>query len=132
MCRTLLNIRFKRRYTLHNRYGASLIYYRRLPRLVIVKSISVHDILYLYKMQNIAFGRLLASFSCNYKWKLYKAIITKKCVPHCPMRLTVNPIQDGLFRSCSRMVWAFCPPPPSLKSATKIIQWWNLAQLYLI
>ena len=35
-----------------------------------------------------------------------------------------NPIQDGLFRGCSRM-------GRSLKSVTHIIQWWKLAQLYL-
>ena len=34
-----------------------------------------------------------------------------------------NPIQDGLFWSCSRM--------GGTKSVTHILQWWNLAQLYL-
>ena len=33
-----------------------------------------------------------------------------------------NPIQDGLFRGYSRMGEAFGPPPPSLKSATHILQ----------
>ena len=36
----------------------------------------------------------------------------------------INPIQDGLFRGCSRA-------PPSLKSVTHILQWWNLANLCL-
>ena len=40
-----------------------------------------------------------------------------------------NPIQDGLFRGCSRMRGP--KSPPSLKSGTDILQWWNLAQLYL-
>ena len=43
---------------------------------------------------------------------------------------SINPIQDGLFWGCSRMGGPFCPPP-YLKSATHILQWWNLAQLYL-
>ena len=34
-----------------------------------------------------------------------------------------NPIQDGLFRGCSRMVRG--------PSVTHILQWWNLVQLYL-
>ena len=42
----------------------------------------------------------------------------------------VNPIQDGLFRNCSRMGGVFLPTP-SLKSVAHILQWWNLAQLYL-
>ena len=41
----------------------------------------------------------------------------------------LNPIQDGRFRGCSRMGRLF--GPPTLKSATHILQWWNLAQLYL-
>ena len=41
-----------------------------------------------------------------------------------------NPIQDGLFRGCSRMWWGQ-KGPLSLKSVTDILQWWNLAQLYL-
>ena len=43
----------------------------------------------------------------------------------------LNPIQDGHFRGCSLMGGAFCLLPPCLKSATHILQWWNLAQLYL-
>ena len=41
-----------------------------------------------------------------------------------------NPIQDGLFWGCSRM-WGTFLGPNSLKSVTHILQWWNLAQLYL-
>ena len=41
-----------------------------------------------------------------------------------------NPIQDGLFRGCSRMGGGLFGPP-SLKSAGQILQWWNLAQFYL-
>ena len=41
-----------------------------------------------------------------------------------------NPTQDGLFRGCSRMGGG-AKRPPSLKSVTHILQWWNLAQLYL-
>ena len=48
---------------------------------------------------------------------------------------SVNPIQDGLFWGCSRMGRGlFASPPPSLKSATQILQWWHsstLAQFYL-
>ena len=44
----------------------------------------------------------------------------------------LNPIQDGFFRSCSRMGGVGgAKRPPSLKSVTHIPQWWNLAQLYL-
>ena len=42
-----------------------------------------------------------------------------------------NPIQDGLFRGCSRMGRGSKKAPPSLKFITHILQWWNLAQLYL-
>ena len=41
-----------------------------------------------------------------------------------------NPIQDGLFRGCSRMGGGK-KAPTSLKSVTHMLQWWNLAQLYL-
>ena len=37
------------------------------------------------------------------------------------IKLSFNPIQDWLFQGCSRM------GGPSLKSATHILQWWNLA-----
>ena len=40
----------------------------------------------------------------------------------------ISPIQDGPFRGCSWMRGAKSPlPHPSLKSATHILQWWNLA-----
>ena len=42
-----------------------------------------------------------------------------------------NPIQDGLFPSCSRMEGGGQKGLPSIKSATHILKWWNLAQLYL-
>ena len=41
-----------------------------------------------------------------------------------------NPIQDGLFRGCSWMREGQ-KGLPCLKSVTHILQWWNLAQLYL-
>ena len=41
----------------------------------------------------------------------------------------INPIQDGLFWGCSRMGGQ--KGPPSLKSVKLILQWSNLAQLYL-
>ena len=41
----------------------------------------------------------------------------------------LSPIQDGLFRCCSRTGEA--KRPPSLKSVTRILQWWNLVHLYL-
>ena len=37
----------------------------------------------------------------------------------------LNPIKDGLFQGCLRMGGLF--GLPSLKSATQILQWWNLA-----
>ena len=40
--------------------------------------------------------------------------------------LLLNPIQDGHFRGCSRI-----GGQKGLKSVTHILQWWNLAQLYL-
>ena len=43
----------------------------------------------------------------------------------------LNPIQDGLFQGCSQIGEGGAFWPPSLKSATHILQWWNLAQLYL-
>ena len=42
-----------------------------------------------------------------------------------------NPIQDGLFRSCSWMRGGQKAPTPRLKSVTHTLQWWNLAQLYI-
>ena len=41
-----------------------------------------------------------------------------------------NPIQYGLFWGCSRMGESQ-KGLPSLKSVTHILQWWNLAQIYL-
>ena len=57
----------------------------------------------------------------------------KSLIRNCWSYYTVNPIQDGLFRGWSRM-WGCgggAKRPPSLKSATHILQWWNLAQFYL-
>ena len=42
----------------------------------------------------------------------------------------LNPIQDGHIWGCSRMGGGGVKRPPSLKSITHILQWWNLAQLY--
>ena len=42
-----------------------------------------------------------------------------------------NPIQDGIFRGCSWMGGGGQKGHPSLKSVSHILQWWNLAQLYL-
>ena len=46
----------------------------------------------------------------------------------------INPIKDRLFQGCS-WLWrgrgSAKRPYPSLKSATHILQRWNLAQLYL-
>ena len=48
-----------------------------------------------------------------------------------------NAIQDGIFWGCSRMAGrrgAKMPPPPAPilpKSVTHILQWWNLAYLYV-
>ena len=53
--------------------------------------------------------------TCMEKVSRYTKIMSKD---------TFNPIQDGLFRGCSRMEGA-----PSLKSVKHILQWWNLAQL---
>ena len=41
----------------------------------------------------------------------------------------LNPIQDGHFWCCSRMVGG--KKAPSLKSVAHTLQWWSLAQLYL-
>ena len=43
---------------------------------------------------------------------------------------SVSSIQDGLFRGCSRMGRGG-KKTFSLNSVTHILQWWNLAQLYL-
>ena len=43
----------------------------------------------------------------------------------------VNPIQDGSFLGCSEMGGGQKAPPHSIESVTHILQWWNLAQLYL-
>ena len=43
----------------------------------------------------------------------------------------INPIQDGLFWGCWQMGEGQ-KDPPSLKPVKHILQWWNLAQLYLI
>ena len=79
------NILFQHKFTLHNCQEASLIQWSlwMLPRLVVAKYNSIHDVLYLlYEMRNIAFARLFVLFSYNYKSKLYKAIFTQKCIYH--------------------------------------------------
>ena len=44
----------------------------------------------------------------------------------------LNPTQDENFRGCSRMRGRGPKkPPPTLKSVTHILQWWNVAQLHL-
>ena len=43
---------------------------------------------------------------------------------------TINPVQDGLVRDCLRIGGR--KSHPSLKSATHILQGWNLAQLCFI
>ena len=52
----------------------------------------------------------------------YAGFITSKTI--------FNPIQNRLFRGCSQIGGGLFGSPPSLKSATHILQWWNLAQLY--
>ena len=42
---------------------------------------------------------------------------------NCPAFVDINPIQDGLFRGCSRMGGGLFGPH-SLKSVTYILQWW--------
>ena len=42
----------------------------------------------------------------------------------------INPIQDEVFRGCSRM-GRDQKRPPSLKSVRHILQWWKLVQLCL-
>ena len=45
---------------------------------------------------------------------------------------SVHHIHIGSFWVCSRIGVQKCPPPPpSLKSVIHILQWWNLARLYL-
>ena len=74
-------------------------------------------------------------------------LIFKKSLQFCICHF--NPIQDGLFQCCSHLLLHlltdlltvllsdFNPAqdgqkasPPSLKSVTHILQWWNLAELY--
>ena len=44
----------------------------------------------------------------------------------------LNPTQDENFRGCSRMRGRGPKKsPPTLKSVTHILQWWNVAQLHL-
>ena len=45
--------------------------------------------------------------------------------------IAVNPIQDGLFRGCSRMGGTLFGPTIPKICHTYPMQWWNLAQLYL-
>ena len=45
--------------------------------------------------------------------------------------IALNPIQDRLFRGCTRIGGAGPKRPPSVKSVTHILQWWNLTQLHL-
>ena len=49
---------------------------------------------------------------------------------HDNVRIILNPIQNGHFRGCSRMEGEQ-KGPLSLKSVTRMPQWWNLVQLYL-
>ena len=93
------NILFQHKFTLHNRQEASLIQWSlwMLPRLVVAKYNSIHDVLYLlydllyvliilYLLYDVLYllyiARLFVLFSYNYKSKLYKAIFTQKCIYH--------------------------------------------------
>ena len=58
-------------------------------------------------------------------FQVERAFILVKCKWN-----SINPIQDGLFWGCSRMEEPK-RPIPTLKFVTHILQWWNLAQLYL-
>ena len=62
----------------------------------------------------------------------FSNICNKNIIKIILLQSIINPIQVGLFRCCSR-IRAVGEPfgPPSLKSATQILQWWTLAQLYL-
>ena len=77
-----------------------------------------------------------SSFSCTRFCEIYSLFILcfkllfRKCVTYVAGHSVFNPIQDGHFRGCSRM-GGVGEGLPSLKSVTHILQWWNLAQLYL-
>ena len=47
------------------------------------------------------------------------------------LKMSFNPFQDGLFGAAHGWGGGTAKRPPSLKSVTPIVQWWNLAQLYL-
>ena len=46
------------------------------------------------------------------------------------LKMSFDPFQEGLFGVAHGLVGA-AKRPPSIKSVTPILQWWNLAQLYL-
>ena len=58
------------------------------------------------------------------------ALVPSPLLQKQPLEVFFNPIQDELFRGCSRMAGGQ-KGPPSLRSVTHIRQWWKLAQLYL-
>ena len=59
-----------------------------------------------------------------------KALVPSALLQKQPLEVFFNPIQDELFRGCSRMAGGQ-KGPPSLRSVTHILRWWKLAQLYL-
>ena len=59
----------------------------------------------------------------NYIYKIWKVYVYSPLV-----FLSINPIQDGHFQSCSRDGKVRgAKRSPSLKSVTHILKWWNLA-----
>ena len=68
---------------------------------------------------------------CIYGWELLAACHhPEKFVIRTIGILIVNSIQDGFFGAAHG--WGAKKALHSLKSVTHILQWWNLAQLYLI
>ena len=61
-------------------------------------------------------------------WKIFSRIDKLEILL---AEIFLNPIQDDFFRGCSQMGGAAKNSPPCLKSVTHILQWWNLAKLYL-
>ena len=76
----------------------------------------------------VCFGEQTRPLFCYWKPMFNWLSIRKRRIG--TIKFQFNPIQDGLFRRCSRMGEG-AKRTHSLKSVTHTLQWWNLARFYL-
>ena len=89
-------------------------------------SICIQDVV-LHYQRIIPIQLIWLVFCIRFAWKVN---LMKMIIYMFRTQRRINPIQDGLFRGCLRMMGGLFGPPTS-KSVTHILQWWNLAELYL-